>query len=179
MRPKFRLLMLVLGLLFGGLGLLLQVIMPRVPVWIAFLYPTLVMLSGALLPEVKDRGFFKQWMTYPLLAAMSTLVVHYAGGIAWGLSALISFVGWPLLGTLVTADDDLPGGWSNPDGTIPPPWRTKDWWGQVSVGISVSAFVAALDAGPLKTASVPFFLLGIAFGVSAAALLRHYSVPRS
>jgi hypothetical protein len=131
--------MLVLGLVFAGVDLLLRLIERRFPIWIAFFHPTLVMLSLAFLPEAKDRRFFKEWMTYPLLATVAMLAVHYAGGLSWGFSALISFVGWPLVGTLVTADDDLPGAWSNPDGTIPPPWREGlvganfDW----GLGVSV------------------------------------------
>ena len=30
---------------------------------------------------------------------------------------------WPLLGSIITSDDDLPGGWSNPDGDEPFPWK--------------------------------------------------------
>lgn len=36
---------------------------------------------------------------------------------------LIGFSAWAFLGHVVTLDDDLPGGWSNPDGTLPSPWR--------------------------------------------------------
>src|SRR5262245_57431792 len=36
---------------------------------------------------------------------------------------LIAFAAWAFFGHLVTADDDLRGGWSNPDGTQPFPWR--------------------------------------------------------
>jgi hypothetical protein len=36
---------------------------------------------------------------------------------------LIGLAAWPVLGQIVTADDDLPGGWSNPDGTTPYSWR--------------------------------------------------------
>jgi len=30
---------------------------------------------------------------------------------------------WPLAGSIITIDDDLPGGWSNPDGDEPFPWE--------------------------------------------------------
>jgi uncharacterized protein len=43
------------------------------------------------------------------------LGVHFKLGVSFAASFLIFFVGWPLLGTLVTIDDDLPGGWSNPE----------------------------------------------------------------
>ena len=29
----------------------------------------------------------------------------------------------PLIGSIITSDDDLPGGWSNPDGDEPFPWE--------------------------------------------------------
>ena len=35
---------------------------------------------------------------------------------------LIGFAAWILFGHLITADDDTPGGWSNPDGSVPFPW---------------------------------------------------------
>jgi len=34
----------------------------------------------------------------------------------------IGFSAWAFVGHLVTADDDTPGGWSNPDGSLPFPW---------------------------------------------------------
>src|SRR5712692_4761687 len=37
----------------------------------------------------------------------------------------------------VTADDDLPGGWSNPDGTERLQWLTALFWGQLSMGLGV------------------------------------------
>lgn len=39
------------------------------------------------------------------------------------LYTLIGFAAWALLGHLITIDDDLPGGWSNPQGEAPFPWR--------------------------------------------------------
>lgn len=35
---------------------------------------------------------------------------------------LIGFSVWIFIGHLVTADDDAPGGWSNPDGSLSFPW---------------------------------------------------------
>lgn len=42
------------------------------------------------------------------------------------LAALV--IGWPLLGTLITIDDDMIGGFSNPDGKAVPEWKTLWWW---------------------------------------------------
>src|SRR5579863_3393173 len=88
-----------------------------------------------------------QRLFYPIAATLVTVLLHWLAGVGMGWSALIAFLGWPIVGTLVTADDDLPGGWSNPDGTIPPSWRTAAAWGQLSVGFAISSFVAALDTG--------------------------------
>ncbi len=43
----------------------------------------------------------------------------------------VLLIGWPLFGTLITLDDDLPGGWSNPDGMAVPEWKTLWWWSDI------------------------------------------------
>jgi hypothetical protein len=114
----------------------------------------------------------KEWLLYPAIASAATLVLRFCDWPRMGGAAFAVFVGWPLLGTLITADDDLPGGWSNPDGTIPPPWRTGVFWGRLSMGFSISAFVAALDAGLRTGAGVEFAIAGSAARVLAFAFLR-------
>ena len=45
--------------------------------------------------------------------------------LVWGVPYIFTFIGfsaWVFIGHLVTADDDLPGGFSNPDGSLPFPW---------------------------------------------------------
>ena len=63
------------------------------------------------------------------IAVLITAVLAISFAMSWplGLVALAVFVGWPLVGTLITIDDDLPGGWSNPDGKTVPEWKTLDW----------------------------------------------------
>ncbi len=39
------------------------------------------------------------------------------------LYTLIGVAAWAFIGHIITADDDVPGGWSNPDGSLPFPWR--------------------------------------------------------
>jgi len=121
-----------------------------------------------------DKGRFriKDWLLYPGLGCAIILVLHFATGLGWGLSAFAILVGWPLVGTLVTADDDLPGGWSNPDGTIPPPWRTAAAWGQLLVGFAISSFVAALDTGLRTSVGAGFAVAGLAASALAFFLLR-------
>jgi len=101
----------------------------------------------------------KQWLLYPVAGTTVTAVLHWLVGIAIGYSALIAFIGWPVVGTIVTADDDLPGGFSNPDGTATPDWETPEYWGRLFGGGSVVclAFVAQLGfAAPRLT----YFLSG-------------------
>ena len=120
----------------------------------------------------KDRLRVKDWLLYPGLGCAFTLVLHFATGLGLGLSAFAILVGLPLVGTLVTADDDLPGGWSNPDGTIPPPWRTVVAWGQLSVGFAISSLVAALDTGLRTSVGAGFAVAGLAASGLAFLLLR-------
>lgn len=91
-------------------------------------------------------------------------------GVSFGVVFLILFVGWPIIGTLITLDDDLPGGWSNPDGTLPPPWREATFWSQIFVGLALSACGFAADAGWHSRAAVPYWLAATAAGLVAAAI---------
>jgi hypothetical protein len=45
--------------------------------------------------------------------------------LVWGVPYIFTIIGfsaWAFVGHLITADDDAPGGWSNPDGSLPFPW---------------------------------------------------------
>lgn len=60
-------------------------------------------------------------------AVLSAIVVITALSLSavWGVPyvyTLIGFSAWALLGHLLTVDDDMAGGWSNPDGSLPFPW---------------------------------------------------------
>ena len=115
-----------------------------------------------------SKNNLKELLQYPAMASIATLILHFTVGSVWAVSALIGFVGLPLMGTLVTADDDLPGGWSNPDGTNIPPWRMAPFWGQIAMGVAVSAFVAAIEFRDIS-----FALAGLVAGTVAFFLLRH------
>jgi len=45
---------------------------------------------------------------------------------------------WPIVGMLITADDYMPGGWENPDGT------TKTPWGRFLFFVALAAAVGAV-----------------------------------
>ncbi len=67
-------------------------------------------------PEVTKR--------YVILLAI-VIAVALLLSLAWHVPyvyTLIGFSVWAFVGHLVTADDDAPGGWSNPDGSLPFPW---------------------------------------------------------
>jgi hypothetical protein len=60
-------------------------------------------------------------------------------------SHIFTFVGAAalvLIGHLVTIDDDLPGGWSNPDGADPCPW------GELLTKVAVLAALGLLALVP-------------------------------
>jgi hypothetical protein len=75
------------------------------------------------------------------------------------------------VGTLVTIDDDLPGGWSNPDGTVRASWLRFPFWGQIFSGLAIAAVGFAIDAGWRSTAGAKFWLSAIADGFLGGALI--------
>lgn len=85
-------------------------------------------------------------LLYPFAALAVTALLYFFAHIGIGWSALIAFIGWPVGGTMITADDDLPGGWSNPDGKATPHCATAGFWGQLLGGGAVVciAFLAQL-----------------------------------
>jgi hypothetical protein len=108
------------------------------------------------------------------IAALLTVLLHWLGGMGIGWAALIAFLGWPILGTIVTADDDLPGGWSNPDGTRTPDWQLPAFWGSMFYrsAIVCAAFLAQLGlAAPWPAYFVP---AGV-FSALVSAYLFHRS----
>ena len=63
----------------------------------------------------------------------------------WHVSYIFTFLGVAalvLVGHVVTIDDDLPGGWSNPDGSQPFPW------GELLVKAAVVVLLALLALVP-------------------------------
>jgi hypothetical protein len=81
-------------------------------------------------------------------------------------------VGWPVIGALVTADDDLPGGWNKPYGRARPYWRKAGFWAQISLGIAVSSFIEAHET---EYAGIHFGLVAVLFFI--VFLLVGVTVP--
>ncbi len=63
---------------------------------------------------------------------------------AWAVAAM--FLAWPIIGTFVTIDDDLPGGWANPDGDRLLPTETPIYWTNMLVGLVVVSLALLVDA---------------------------------
>jgi hypothetical protein len=99
------------------------------------------------------------------------LILRFAFGMPLAVALFITFVGWPLVGTLVTIDDDFPGGWSNPDGTRPSPFRTSTFWRQIVVGLALTAAGSAIDEGWLTPSAGRAWLLSSSLTFVFAALL--------
>ena len=84
---------------------------------------------------------------------LATLVV-VAVAASTALSALwsvpyvytaVGFAAWAFFGHLITADDDLPGGWSNPDGARAFPWVALAAKGAVLCALcAIALFVPAV-----------------------------------
>ena len=73
-------------------------------------------------------------------AALTAIAVAMMLGLSafFGVAYVYTLLGlsvWAVFGHLVTIDDDFPGDWSNPDGSLPFPW--------VELAVKV-AFLAAL-----------------------------------
>jgi hypothetical protein len=112
-----------------------------------------------------------------MVAIGGALAVHFALDVSLGLAFFVFFVGWPILGTLVTIDDDLPGGWSNPDGSVRPPWRRAPFWERIGGGVAISAAAFALEAVWQAPSSIkPWSAATVAALVSAALLKRTSSL---
>ena len=74
------------------------------------------------------------------IAVLLAIVVTTALALSaiWRVSYIytgIGFATWAFVGHLITIDDDIPGGWSNPDGTLPFPWAELSIKGAVLVGL--------------------------------------------
>jgi hypothetical protein len=93
----------------------------------------------------------QRYFTFLGVLVVVVAVVSRATGWPLGIIALGLFIGWPLLGTLITLDDDMPGGWSNPGGKATPEWKTLAWHVEILLcrgSIVVAAFAIQARADP-------------------------------
>lgn len=71
----------------------------------------------------KVQRYFAFLSVLGVIAAIISIATRWPIGVV----TLALFIGWPVLGTLITIDDDMAGGWSNPDGKAVPEWKTLAW----------------------------------------------------
>ena len=67
------------------------------------------------------KEVFREFLKFYVIAFILAVALFFL----FEVSPVITFslIGaLPLLGSIITIDDDLPGGWSNPDGDEPFPW---------------------------------------------------------
>jgi hypothetical protein len=65
---------------------------------------------------------FKRYGIVLTMICMTTAILSAFWKVPY-LYTFIGFAAWIFAGHLITIDDDFPGGWSNPDGSSPLPWR--------------------------------------------------------
>ena len=82
-----------------------------------------------------------------LVASLLAVVAHFGYGWSFGLVSLLIVLGLPMFGLLITLDDDLPGGFSNPDGDVPPPWHFREFWGEIILRASLGSVGFAVEYG--------------------------------
>lgn len=71
--------------------------------------------------EKKERRY-KPYLIVLVFVVTSVLVLSALWHVPY-LDTLTAFAGLTFLGQLITADEELPGAWNNPDGRQPFPWR--------------------------------------------------------
>src|SRR5688572_14179607 len=111
------------------------------------------------------------WVLY-CVALGITFTCYLVFHLPLSVSFLIPLVGWPAIGMLVTLDDDLPGGWSNPDGNRKPDILRPPFWGQIIGGIALTSAGAAIDNGWNSLGSIVFWLLAVIGFVAATPMVR-------
>jgi hypothetical protein len=110
-----------------------------------------------------------KWLS---LAIALGIGVHLIFHVALGWSMFAFLVGWPVFGLIVTIDDDLPGGWSNPDGKTSPPWTYREFWGDFLLRAALSGFGFAMDALPGWQSAALWSASSLAGVAAAVAIIR-------
>ena len=117
-----------------------------------------------------------QW-PYIAFSIVLVGVLHALAGLPLGYTALAVFVGWPIIGTLITVDDDLPDGWSNPDGTVEPAWKIAENWGYLAFRGALAAAAFAIERATTGTAIRPALMCTVLLLI-VALFLVYRSVPK-
>jgi hypothetical protein len=76
-------------------------------------------------------GFRRRYFTILAVMTVIAVVARIFFDIPSWITLAVLLIGWPLGGILITIDDDMPGGWSNPDGKSVPEWKMLWWWADI------------------------------------------------
>ena len=109
------------------------------------------------------------------ISLLGGLAAHQIKGVSVGWVMFGLLVILPLMGLFITLDDDLPGGWSNPNGDIPPPWKHRDFWGVLLLRTSMSWVGFAIDHGWNSSDGAIFWAIAILGGGVGVFLVRPVS----
>jgi hypothetical protein len=101
---------------------------------------------------------------------------HVGGGEPVGFTMLAIMVVLPLIGLVVTIDDDLSGGLSNPDDKQPGLWREWESWADIGARAAVTGIGFAIDSGWNTLAALVPWVIGVAGLV--ASVLVHKRISR-
>jgi hypothetical protein len=110
---------------------------------------------------------FRKYSVIVGIMIIVAVALRLWGGIPTGATLAVLLIGWPLVGTLITIDDDLPGGWSNPDGKAVPEWKTLWWWADIVLVrgglVFMALFVEETAAGhrPFKLLAAALVMLAV------------------
>jgi len=111
----------------------------------------------------------------------AAVIPHAVFGWDLGAISLALFVGWPPAGTLITIDDDLPGGWSNPDGKSTSEWKTTAWWANILLcrGAMVPLYIAyevrADESKARQLVAAAVAMLAVGFPIFLKVLRSNYA----
>jgi hypothetical protein len=98
------------------------------------------------------------------------LMLHFTidgSPVGWSMFAVLVVL--PLIGVLITIDDDLPGGWGNPDGKVRAPWLHWESWAEVASRGAISGIGFAVDADWWTAQAFPWWIVGAAgIGITSA-----------
>jgi hypothetical protein len=83
-----------------------------------------------LLLKNKAENLRQLWLEYDLISLVWQIPYIYT---------VIGFSAWAFFGQLVTVDDDMPDGLSNPNGSLPFPWAELVIEGLLFVGLGLLA----------------------------------------
>jgi len=101
------------------------------------------------------------------------LALRYVGGhhvVGWAMVG--TMVVLPLAGVLITVDDDLPGGFSNPDGSAPGPWRDWENWADLAARAAITGIGFSIDRNVITVGGAIFLLVGIAGMIASVKVQR-------